>query len=89
MFGHVFKNTFKVLLRQRALVFWSLFFPIILGLLFKLAFGNLNDQLKLDPINVLVNEDLYEDENIKSFLTVLKKKRYLKSRKLLMKKILA
>ena len=82
MFGHVFKNTFKVLLRQRALVFWSLFFPIILGLLFKLAFGNLNDQLKLDPINVLVNEDLYEDENIKSFFDSIEEEKIFKIEKI-------
>ncbi|WP_311488278.1 ABC transporter permease [uncultured Helcococcus sp.] len=81
MFGHVFKNTFKVLLRQRALVFWSLFFPIILGLLFKLAFGNLNEQLKLDPINVLVNEELYEDENIKSFFDSVEKEKIFKIEK--------
>lgn len=67
MFKHVLDNTFKILLRQRALMFWSLLFPIILGLFFKLAFGNLNEKLMLDPINVLVNEELYEDENITSF----------------------
>lgn len=67
MFKHVLKNTFKLLLRQRALLFWSLIFPIILGILFKLAFGNLNEKQKLEAINVLVNEELYEDKNISIF----------------------
>ena len=78
MFGHVLKNTFKILLRQKALVFWSLFFPIILGVLFKLAFGNLNEQLELEPVNVLVNEDLYEDENIKLFFDSVEKEKIFK-----------
>ena len=33
----------KTMLRQKTLLFWSLAFPIILGMLFYFMFGGIND----------------------------------------------
>ncbi len=80
MFIHSFKNTFKVLLRQRPLLFWSLIFPIIMGLFFKLAFGNITENMKFKTVDVAVNTNLMEDANFKSFMDEMEKEKYFKVR---------
>lgn len=78
MFVHSFKNTFKVLLRQRAMLFWALMFPIVLGIFFKLAFGNITENSKFKTIDVAVNETLMQDEYFKSFMNDMEKEKYFK-----------
>lgn len=78
MFVHSFKNTFKVLLRQRAMLFWALLFPIVLGIFFKLAFGNITENSKFKTIDVAVNETLMQDEYFKSFMNDMEKEKYFK-----------
>lgn len=78
MFWHSFKNTLKYLLRQREMVFWALVFPIILGLFFKLAFGNIMADSKFETINVAVNEDLLENQYFKIFLDQMEEEKYFK-----------
>lgn len=63
MFLHSFKNTFKYLLREKAMVFWALVFPIILGILFKLAFGGITENNKFEAIEIAVSERALSDEN--------------------------
>lgn len=79
MFLHSFKNTFKVLLRQRAMLFWALIFPIVLGVFFKLAFGNIYESNKFKTIDVAVNESLMEDENFKNFMKEMEDEEYFKA----------
>ena len=52
----------KTMLRQKTLLFWSLAFPIILGMLFYFMFGGINDleQFEEVPVGVLTNSDLPE-----------------------------
>lgn len=57
MFIHNFKYAFKTLFRNRALVFWTFAFPIILGTFFKLAFSNIENSEKLDIINIAIIEN--------------------------------
>lgn len=78
MFLHSLKNTFKLLLRQRAMLFWALLFPIILGIFFKLAFGNINENSKFKTIDVAVNETLMQDENFKNFMNEMENEKYFK-----------
>ena len=67
MFIHNFKYTFKTLLKNKALIFWSFAFPIILGTLFNMAFSDL---LKYkENIFKLVEERIILDFNIKYILT--------------------
>lgn len=78
MFLHSFKNTFRYLLRQRAMLFWALIFPIVLGIFFKLAFGGISDNWKFKTIDVAVNESLMEDENFSSFMKEMEDEGYFK-----------
>lgn len=78
MFSHTFKHTFKILLRERQLVFWSLLFPIILGLLFKLALGNIDSANVFKAIPVSVEEDLMNDPFFSKFMDALEKEEYFK-----------
>ena len=43
MFGHNFKYTFKVLMRNRILLFWTFVFPLVLGTMIKLAIYNIEN----------------------------------------------
>lgn len=57
MFWHNFKYTLKIILRDHALIFWTLAFPLIMATLFNLAFSNLENEEKLSPINIAVIDD--------------------------------
>lgn len=61
MFLHNFKYSIKVLFKNKMLLFWTLFFPIILGIFFNMAFSNIENSEKLDIINIAVIDD--EDFN--------------------------
>lgn len=76
MWMHSFKNTFRYLLRQRAMLFWALIFPIVLGIFFKLAFGNIIEMDKFKTISVAVNESLMNDEGFKSFMKEMEDEEY-------------
>ena len=64
MFGHNFKYTFKVLMRNRMLLFWTFVFPLVLGTMFKLAFSNIenNEKLAVIPIAIVDNADFQSNE---------------------------
>ena len=65
MFFHNFKYTLKTLFRNKALIFWTFAFPIILGTLFKLAFSNIENKEKLDIIDIaIVNDQNFEDSPV-------------------------
>lgn len=72
MFKHIFVNRLKTLLRNKAMMFWTLVFPIILGTFFNLAFSNLSKEEKLDVINIAVVEKA-DNESLKDVLNVLSK----------------
>lgn len=54
MFSHIFINRFKCLVRNKAVMFWTLLFPIVLASLFALAFNNLSSQNRFNPIDIAV-----------------------------------
>ena len=65
MFIHNFKYTFKTLLKNKALIFWSFAFPIILGTLFNMAFSNISNKKKLDIIDIaIVNNEDFKNNTI-------------------------
>lgn len=41
MFSNVFKYNFLIMIRQKPLLFWSLLFPLLMSILFSMAFKNL------------------------------------------------
>lgn len=67
MFWHNFKYSLKTLLKSKMLLFWTFAFPIILGTLFNMAFSNIENNEKLEIINIAIvdNEDFKNNEMFK------------------------
>lgn len=64
MFVRKFKYTFKSLLRNKALIFWTFAFPLLLGSFFKMAFSNIEKDEQYNPSNIaIINDDSF-NENI-------------------------
>lgn len=62
MFIHAFKYRLKILLHNKALIFWTLFFPIILGTFFKLSLSQMGKTEGFEPINIaVVSNNEYSD----------------------------
>ena len=63
MFWHNFKYAFRTLLKNKALVFWTLAFPFILAILFNFAFSRLHDYDTFDAFDIAVvdNEEFKND----------------------------
>lgn len=76
MFGHLFINKLKVLLRSKSMIFWSLIFPIALATFFNLAFANLTSDEKFSVIDIAVveNENLESLENFIELLNTISNK---------------
>ena len=65
MFFHNFKYTFKNLLRNKALIFWSFAFPLILATLFNMAFSNVINSEKLKTFNIaIVDNDEFKNNQM-------------------------
>lgn len=67
MFFHNFKYFFKSSVRQKEIVFWVIIFPIVLGSLFKVAFGEISDGQRFQkiPVAVVMNS---EDKTLEAAL---------------------
>lgn len=59
-------------MRQKVMIFWALIFPLVLGVFFKLALGNVKDSNNFEAIKVGVNESLIDDEYFKNFIDQMK-----------------
>ena len=68
MFIHNFKYSLKTLFRNKALIFWTFAFPIILGTFFNMAFSNIESSEKFDIINIAIikNDDFNNNEIFKT-----------------------
>ena len=77
MFKHNFIYTLKTLVRNKSLVFWSIGFPVILSVLFYMAFSKITSEESFDAINIaVVNDDLYKSNNsFKMAISVLSDKK--------------
>ena len=66
MFWHLFYYRLKVLLKNLPLIFWTMVFPILLGLLFTADFSNLDKAglLEQSPIAIVSEEDTSEFETM-------------------------
>lgn len=75
MFIHNFKYTFKSLIRNKTLVFWSFVFPLILATLFNMAFSNIINSEKLSITNIAIinNEEFNNNEIYKETFKSLSK----------------
>ena len=64
MFFHNLKYSFKILLKNKPLIFWTIMFPIILLALFNMAFSNILETEKFDAIDIAIvkNEDFESNQ---------------------------
>ena len=76
MFIHNFKYAFKTLFRNKALIFWTFAFPIILGTLFNMAFKDIESSEQLDIIDIAIveNEQFNNNEMYKEIFNNLSDK---------------
>lgn len=65
---HIFKYSLKQFLRNKAELFWLLLFPILLGTMFKLAFGGIGENAKFQAIPVAIVCD--ESKEAETFRTI-------------------
>ena len=75
MFIHIFVNRFKVLLRKKSMIFWTLIFPIVLATFFNMAFAELFSDEKFEAfdIAVVINDEFENEENFKMLLNSVSK----------------
>lgn len=65
MFLHNFKYTLKVLFKNRALIFWTFIFPIVLGTFFKMAFSNIESSEQFSAVKIaIIDNDEYKSNLI-------------------------
>ncbi len=72
MFSNVFSKQLKIGIRNKANVFWTLMFPIVLGTLFYVAFGSIFKNYASKPIKTAVVYEMDSEEKrsmIMDFLT--------------------
>lgn len=76
MFTHNFKYTFRILFKNKMLIFWTFAFPIILGTFFQMAFSDIEKNEKLDIIDIAIvdNEEFQENTIYKESFKVLSDK---------------
>lgn len=75
MFKHVFINRLKILLHNKELIFWTLFFPIALGTFFYFAFSNLSSSESFKVVNVAIvdNEKYQNNDSFKTMIETISK----------------
>ena len=65
MFNHSFKYSLKILFKSKALVFWTLLFPIFMGTFFKLAFNDIENSEKFNVIDIaIVDNEEFNNNSI-------------------------
>jgi len=65
MFLHNFKYTFKILIKNKSLIFWTLIFPLILGTFFKMAFSDIENNEKLSIIDIaIVDNEKFNNNSV-------------------------
>ena len=76
MFTHNFKYSLKTLFKNKALIFWTFAFPLILGTFFNMAFSNLSSSEKLDVIDIAIveSDDFNNNEAFKTAFKTLSDK---------------
>jgi len=77
MFINIYKNSFKILIRDKASVFWTVMFVILLGIMFKLAFSRLDEIDRFDPIPIAVSSEALKDEYFKEYIKTIENEKYI------------
>lgn len=78
MFGNIFKHSFKILIRDKTAIFWTVVFVVLLSLMFKVTFSKLDEIDKFEAIPISVNKEVLKDEYFTNFLKIMEKEDYIK-----------
>lgn len=75
MFILLFRNKIKILLRNKAMLFWTLIFPFILATFFQIALSNVGESFEMEsfPIAVVQNKNYEKNETLKLVIENLSK----------------
>lgn len=67
MFGLLFKNKLKILLRNKSMLFWTLIFPFILATFFQIALSNVGESYEMEAFSIAVvqNENYENNQTLK------------------------
>ncbi len=69
MFKHLFINRFKVILKNKELLFWTLIFPLALGTFFYMAFSRLDEDEKFNAFDIaIINNEEYNSSELKKVI---------------------
>lgn len=68
MFLNIVSKQLKIGVRDKAAIFWTLMFPVILGTLFYMAFGKIFDSYVVEPIKTAVYFET-DNEEVKEHVT--------------------
>lgn len=79
MFLHVFKNSFKILIRDKTVIFWTIIFSILLAVMFKFGLSGLTKVDKFETIPVAINEEALKDKYFKTYIDTIEKEEYIKA----------
>ncbi|MDD2207991.1 MAG: ABC transporter permease [Bacilli bacterium] len=73
MFFHIFINKLKILLKNKSMIFWTLFFPLALATFFYLAFSNIDSNEKFTEIDIAIvdNEQFQNNVDFKHLMASL------------------
>ena len=63
MFFHNFKYNIKILSRNKSLLFWNFIFILIMGILFRMTFSNMQQSSSFQAIKVaIINDENYKND---------------------------
>lgn len=79
MFVTIFKNSLKILLRDKTSVFWTVVFTILLAILFKMAFSNFENTGKFSALPIAVNENMLEDKFFSKYIAAVEEMGYIET----------
>ena len=54
---HNFKYTLKTIFKSKALIFWTFAFPLIMATFFNMAFSDIEENEKLNVIDIAIIND--------------------------------
>lgn len=78
MFINIYRNSFKILIRDRVTVFWTVMFVILLAVMFKMTFSKLDEIDRFEVIPIAVSEEVLRDEYFKTYIEVIEREGYIK-----------
>ncbi|NMA50530.1 MAG: ABC transporter permease [Mollicutes bacterium] len=78
MFRSVYKNTFKILIRDKITLFWTIMFVVLLAIMFKMTFSTLDEIDKFETLPIAASKEVLQDEYFKLYLETIEKEKYIK-----------